>query len=162
NIITKHPDNAPIFSLDAFGTSWGEFNLDLGLKARISEKTSLLIGANYYNYNNPIDNNNDNFTDLTLQDRISIFQKWNFERKENRLFSIAARFYYEDRWGGEMQWNKSYRGGDEVYGESIYTTRYELLGSYQLPIKEKVLFSFSYTDHDQDSRYGNIPYLAQQ
>jgi outer membrane receptor for ferrienterochelin and colicins len=75
---------------------------------------------------------------------------------------MAGRFFYEDRWGGEMQWEKKYRGGNEVYGESIYTKRWELLGAYELPVKEKMLFSFSYTDHDQNSVYGNIPYLAKQ
>lgn len=162
NIITKHPDNAPLFSADVYGTTWSEYNIDLGFKAIISEKITFLTGANYYNYSHPIDNNNDNFTDVTLQDRVSLFQKWNFSRKENRLFSVAGRFFYEDRWGGEMQWNPSFRGGNEVYGESIYTTRWELLGSYQLPFEEKMLFSFSYTDHDQNSVYGDIPYLAQQ
>src|SRR5690606_31489321 len=162
NIITKHPDNAPAFSADVYGTTWSEYNIDLGFKAIISEKVTFLTGANYYNYSHPVDNNNDNFTDVTLQDRISLFQKWNFTRKENRLFSVAGRFFYEDRWGGEMQWNPNFRGGNEVYGESIFTTRWELLGSYQLPFEEKMLFSFSYTDHDQNSVYGDIPYLAQQ
>ncbi len=162
NIITKHPDNAPVFSADVYGTTWSEYNIDLGFKAVISEKVTFLTGANYYNYSHPVDNNNDNFTDVTLQDRVSLFQKWNFSRKENRLFSVAGRFFYEDRWGGEMQWNPSFRGGNEVYGESIYTSRWELLGSYQLPFEEKMLFSFSYTDHDQNSVYGDIPYLAQQ
>ncbi|MBC8643501.1 TonB-dependent receptor [Flavobacterium lindanitolerans] len=101
-------------------------------------------------------------TDVTLQHRISVFQKWNLGRKSNKLFSLAGRYFYEDRWGGEMQWEKKYRGGDEVYGESIYTKRYELLGAYELPVEEKMLFSFSYTDHDQNSVYGNTPYLAQQ
>ena len=32
NIITKRAELAPIVSVDAFGTSWGELNLDLGLK----------------------------------------------------------------------------------------------------------------------------------
>ncbi len=162
NIITKNPQNAPLFFADTYATNWGELNFDLGFKARIGKKASLLTGANYYNYSNPLDKNNDNFTDVTLQDRISVFQKWNFKRKENRVFSLAGRFFYEDRWGGEMQWDKNFRGGDEIYGESIYTRRWELLGSYQLPVKENVLFSFSYTDHDQNSVYGNIPYLAKQ
>ncbi|MBP8888104.1 MAG: TonB-dependent receptor, partial [Flavobacterium sp.] len=70
--------------------------------------------------------------------------------------------FYEDRWGGEMQWEKKYRGGNEVYGESIYTKRWELLGAYELPIAEKMLFSFSYTNHDQNSVYGDVPYLAKQ
>ena len=162
NIITKLPENAPRFFADGFATSWGEINLDTGFKANAGKKATILFGANYFKYDNPIDNNNDNFTDLTLQDRISIFQKWDFKRKNNRKFSLAGRYFYEDRWGGELQWNKGFRGGDEVYGESIYTSRFELLGNYQLPIKEKVNFQFSYSDHDQNSVYGNTPYLAQQ
>jgi outer membrane receptor for ferrienterochelin and colicins len=162
NIITKNPKNAASFSADVFTTTWGETNYDLGFKANVGKNTTLLTGINYFNYNNPIDNNRDNFTDLTLQDRISVFQKWNFGRKSNKLFSMAGRFFYEDRWGGEMQWEKKHRGGSEVYGESIYTKRWELLGAYELPVKEKMLFSFSYTDHDQNSVYGNIPYLAKQ
>lgn len=162
NIITKNPKNAPLFSADSFITSWGERNLDLGFKGNLGKSASVLTGVNYFNYSNPIDNNQDNFTDMTLQDRISVFQKWNFNRKSNKLFSMAGRFFYEDRWGGEMQWEKKYRGTDEVYGESIYTKRWELLGAYELPTVEKLLLSFSYTDHDQNSVYGNVPFLAQQ
>lgn len=162
NIITKNPKNAPLFSADAFTTDWGELNVDLGFTANIGKAATVLTGINYFHYNNPIDNNNDNFTDLTLQDRISVFQKWNINRKSNKLFSMAGRFFYEDRWGGEMQWQKKYRGGTEVYGESIYTKRWELLGAYELPIAEKMLLSFSYTDHDQNSVYGDVPYMAKQ
>ncbi|HRB71040.1 MAG TPA: TonB-dependent receptor, partial [Flavobacterium sp.] len=162
NIITKSPKNAPVFSADAFGTSWGELNTDLGFKSNIGKSVSFLTGVNYFNYSNPIDKNNDNFTDVTLQDRVSVFQKWNFNRKSNKLFSIAGRYFYEDRWGGEMQWEKKYRGGDEVYGESIYTKRWELIGAYELPVSEKMLLSFSYTNHDQNSVYGNSPFMAIQ
>ncbi|MGO4819966.1 MULTISPECIES: TonB-dependent receptor [unclassified Flavobacterium] len=162
NIITKNPSNAPLFSADSFVTDWDELNVDLGFKGNLGKTASVLTGVNYFNYSNPIDNNNDNFTDVTLQDRISVFQKWNFNRKSKKQLSLAGRFFYEDRWGGELQWEKKYRGGDEVYGESIYTKRWELLGAYELPTVEKMLFSFSYTDHDQNSVYGNIPYLAKQ
>lgn len=162
NVITKLPENAPIAFADSHINSWGELNIDAGFKTKVGEKATLLFGTNYFKYDNPIDNNNDNFTDVTLQDRISIFQKWNFKRPDNRKFSIAGRYFYEDRWGGEMNWNKRYRGGDEVYGESIYTARYELIGEYQLPVPENINFQFSYSDHDQNSVYGNTPYLAQQ
>ncbi|MEC7772829.1 MAG: TonB-dependent receptor [Bacteroidota bacterium] len=162
NIITKNALSAPEFFADGFATGWGEYNLDVGSKISVSDKTNLLLGLNYFNYDVPVDNNGDNFTDLTLQDRISIFQKWDFEREDNRLFSLAGRFFYEDRWGGEMQWTPEYRGGDEIYGESIYTRRWELLGKYQLPFKEKFLLSFSYNDHNQNSVYGDTEYLADQ
>ena len=162
NIITKNTRQAPIFSMDGFATSWGEYNLDAGGKINIGKKTNVLLGINYFNFNSKIDNNGDNFTDLTLQDRISVFQKWNFQRDENRVLSLAGRFFYEDRWGGELQWTPEYRGGNEIYGESIYTRRFEILGKYELPIKEKMMFSFSYTDHDQNSVYGDVAYLAKQ
>jgi len=162
NIITKNALSAPEFFADGFATGWGEYNLDVGSKISVGDKTNLLLGLNYFNYDIPVDNNGDNFTDVTLQDRISIFQKWNFERKDNRLFSLAGRFFYEDRWGGEMQWTPEYRGGDEIYGESIYTRRWEVLGKYQLPLEEKLLLSFSYNDHNQNSVYGDTEYLANQ
>lgn len=162
NIITKKPQNAPLLSADIFGTSWGEINTDLAAKFNVTKKAQSLLGLNYFNYQNPIDNNNDNFTDVTLQNRISVFNKWSFDRKDSRIFSLAGRYVYEDRWGGEMNWNKKYRGGDEVYGESIYTSRWELFGTYQLPVKEKIMFQFSANGHDQNSVYGNTPYMADQ
>src|SRR5690606_20656353 len=128
----------------------------------VGNNVQSLLGANYFNYQNPIDNNNDHFTDVTLQHRISLFNKWNFERNENRVFSFAARYIYEDRWGGEMNWAVPYRGGNEVYGESIYTKRWELFGTYQLPVKEHILFMFSANGHDQNSAYGNTSFLADQ
>nr|WP_236640863.1 TonB-dependent receptor [Allomuricauda alvinocaridis] len=162
NIITKNAITAPEFFADGFVTGWGEYNLDVGSKIQVGKKANMLLGINYFNYDVPIDNNGDNFTDVTLQDRISIFQKWDFERDNSRIFSIAGRFFYEDRWGGEMQWTPEFRGGDEIYGESIYTRRWEILGKYQLPIPEKMLLSLSYNDHNQNSVYGDTQYLADQ
>ncbi|RYG50961.1 MAG: TonB-dependent receptor, partial [Chitinophagaceae bacterium] len=162
NIITKNPKNAALFTADAFSTSWGEVNTDVSLKVNPSDKISIMTGINYFNYSNRIDNNGDNFTDVTLQDRVSIFQKYNVNRSSGKLLSIMARYFYEDRWGGEMNWNKTDRGSNRVYGESIYTNRWELIGSYELPLNEKMLLNFSYTNHDQDSFYGVTPYLAQQ
>jgi outer membrane receptor for ferrienterochelin and colicins len=162
NIITKKPQNAPMVSADVFGTSWGEYNADLGVKLNAGKKASVLTGINYFNFQNRVDKNKDNFTDMTLQNRISVFQKWNFQRKDNRLFSIAGRYMYENRWGGDLRWEKQFRGGDSIYGESIYTKRWEIIGNYQLPTKEKLMLSFSYNNHDQNSVYGKIPYIADQ
>lgn len=162
NIITQKPQNAARISADVMSTTWGEYNADLGFLVKAGRNARVLTGINYYNFQNRIDRNHDDFTDVTLQHRISVFQKWNFDRKENRLFSLAARYMYEDRWGGDRRWDKRFRGGDSIYGESIYTNRAELLGSYQLPLKEKFFFSFSFINHNQDSRYGTTAYIANQ
>lgn len=162
NVITKNPTTAPLFAADVMGSTWAELNVDASAKFKIKKATSLL-GINYFNYQNPIDNNKDNFTDVTLQNRISIFNKWNFERNQGRVASLAARYVYEDRWGGEMNYtNEKFRGTDSVYGESIFTNRAEIFGLYQLPVKEKIFTQFSYNAHIQDSYYGTTPYMADQ
>ncbi len=162
NIITKSPEKAPLFTANFMSTNWREHNLDIGAKIKIGKKTTSLSGINYFNYQNPIDKNNDRFTDVTLQHRISIFNKFNFTRKNNRAATIAGRYFYENRWGGDMRWNKNLRGTDSIYGESIYTKRWELIGNYQLPVQESMFFSFSATGHNQDSYYGATPYTGNQ
>lgn len=162
NIITKKPATGTALSADMMATSWQEINTDIGFTLKAGKQLAVITGISYFNYSKPIDKNNDRFTDITLQNRIALFQKWNLQRKNNRLFSIAARYYSEDRWGGDMRWTKAFRGGDSIYGESIYTNRKEFTGNYQLPLREKLLLSFSYTDHDQDSRYGATSYIARQ
>lgn len=162
NVITKKPTNAPLLSTDTFLSSWGELNLDVGLRYDISKKAQGLVGINYFNFQNRIDNNNDNFTDMTLQNRMSIFNKVTFERKSNKVFTIAGRYVYEDRWGGEMDWEKEFRGGNQIYGESIYTNRWETFGTYELPTPENIRFQFSANGHSQDSYYGETSYDAKQ
>ena len=162
NIITKKPSNSPMLFVDSFSSSWEEINTDIGFKYNASKKIQGLLGINYFNYQNIIDNNNDNFTDLTLQNRISIFNKLNIERSNNKLFTVAFRYVYEDRWGGETNWNKSFRGTDLVYGESIYTSRWETFGTYELPTTENIRLQFSANGHHQDSFYGTDSYKADQ
>ncbi len=163
NIITKDADKANLFNADLYTTTWLENNIDLAYKTKLNSKVSALFGINYFLFNNKQDKNNDNFTDVTLQDRISVFNKWNFKRNQNRLASFAARYVYEDRWGGEMQYNKKiHRGSDEVYGESIFTNRAEIIGMYQLPTTENIFTQFSYNYHQQNSFYGVDSYQAKQ
>tara|TARA_B110000967_G_scaffold105728_1_gene108469 strand:+ start:418 stop:2652 length:2235 start_codon:yes stop_codon:yes gene_type:complete len=162
NIITKKATNAPILSTDVLSTSWGEVNTDISMSYKVSEKVQGLLGVNYFNFQNRIDKNNDNFTDLTLQNRISIFNKINIERKSNKVFTIAGRYMYEDRWGGEMNWEREFRGGNQIYGESIYTNRWETFGTYELPTSEDISFQFSANGHYQDSFYGDTSYDAEQ
>ena len=156
NLITELPENSAKLAVESFVSGWGEVNTDLSYKYTLSKKTTALLGVNYFNYSNPIDKNEDGFTDLTLQNRISIFNKFSHANK----LSVATRFVYEDRWGGQMNWLPIHRGGDTVYGESIYTRRFEVFGKYQL--NKNLTFQFSFNDHNQNSAYGNTLFNAGQ
>lgn len=161
NIITKNPISTPRLNVDAFGTSVGEYNLDVSSGFKL-KKMNGLLGINYFNYTNKRDINNDNFTDVTLQDRISVFNKWALDRSSGKNASLATRYVYENRYGGELQWNNDYRGSDVYYGESIFTNRIEFIGNYELNSAPRLNLYFSYNFHNQNSYYGVVPYFAHQ
>ena len=162
NVITKRPEKAPLFSLDLMGTSWEEISLDASVKSSIGKRNQALTGVNAFLYDRPIDNNQDGLTDLALQQRVSIFQKIDFLQKNGKLLAIAGRLLWEDRWGGEMDWTPQERGGDQIYGESIQTQRWELFGTYDLPFLDNLKLQVSANGHRQDSFYGTTSYDANQ
>jgi outer membrane receptor for ferrienterochelin and colicins len=98
-----------------------------------------LLGVNVFHYDDPRDRNGDGFTDVTLQQRVSIFNKIAVQRRDRRVANLAGRYVHEDRWGGQMAWTPAFAGGDSIYGESIATRRWELIGQYQLPMPGTVM-----------------------
>lgn len=166
NIITKDPSKQPLFSADVMGTSHYESFGNFSLAPKIG-KSSGFIGLNYAYINDFDDRNGDGFGDNINLDRISLFSKWDIYRPSGKRFTISGKYYYEDRRNGVEQFleNRNYqklRGSSEIYGESIYTNRYELFGTYELPTVEKIRLDYSISTHDQDSYYGADYYQASQ
>ncbi len=162
NIITKDPGSKNSLGFEQTASSYGELTTDVAAMFKVGKARSLL-GVNLFSMNQRIDRNNDLFTDVSLQNRLSIFNKWTFSRKNQLPASLAWRYLYEDRWGGQMNWQQKYRGSDQVYGESIYTNRFELLGNYGFKIQSQEFhIDLSYNAHQQNSYYGTTFYDAMQ
>jgi outer membrane receptor for ferrienterochelin and colicins len=159
NIITRSVKSAPVFSADVMTNSWRERQVDLTGAVR-HKKLHGLFGVHHYSYDHPMDQNRDGFTDLSLQNRWSLFSKWRWEGEAGKTAESSLRFYQEDRWGGQLNWTPEFRGSDSIYGERIATRRWEWLGKYAF--STPLQFSWSYTGHHQDSYYGNTPFLADQ
>lgn len=110
-----------------------------------------------------VDQNEDLFSDIVLRDRISVFS---FSENKEKQWSIGGKYYFEDRRNGVLEYvkDRSYkqlRGNEEIYGESIYTNRWELFGDKKFansPFK----LQFSASQHWQDSYYGDTFYEAEQ
>ncbi|GAA4451103.1 TonB-dependent receptor plug domain-containing protein [Rurimicrobium arvi] len=162
NIITKKVSAAPRLSIDMYGTSWLESNTDIATRFRIGKKIQSLLSANYYRFQTPTDHNRDGFTDMPLQNRVSLFNKWSFARKQNKVAEIALRCLQEDRWGGQTFWKPYMRGTETAYAEQITTKRWESIAQYEWPLKEKIKSQLSYNWHDQNSMYGTTAFVARQ
>lgn len=162
NIITKDAYSVGKFAADISATSLGEMNADISTGIH-TKKANAIVGVNLFNYWTKQDINQDNFTDVTQQRRLSVFNKWDFERDNKLPFSISARYMAENRWGGELNWDKAYRGSDSIYGESIVTNRFELTGVYGLKAgKNDMSLDYSYSYHNQKSFYGTTVFDAIQ
>lgn len=167
NIITKHPKDQPLLDVNVMGTTHGEVFGDIAISNQIGKKLHVSNGVTVAYVNIYNDDNDDGFGDFVSIDRVSVFSKWQLERKENRRFSLMAKYYYEDRRNGVEEYleNRAYRnirGNDSIYGESIYTHRAEVFGTYDLPTSEKFWVDYSFSYHNQNSVYGSDFYIAQQ
>lgn len=165
NVITKRPAQMPLLTIDAFATSHLENNVDFAFSPRTKDFQTMFTGNYYYN-NQFLDNNNDNFADVTLNNRLALFNRWSFLRRNNKRFELSGKYYYENRVGGEREFiegnREQLRGSDIAYGESIYTRRTELIGTYEFQLPQKIRADFSYSHHDQNSYYGTTSYQANQ
>ena len=163
NIITKNPKNQKEILGDISGNSYGELNIDAASSFVINKKINALIGINGFLFNSRHDINQDGFIDRALTDRFSLFNKFSFQRNDNKSSQFAYRVLYEKRTGGAMNFKDDLRGSDSIYGESIHTKRAEIIGNFDLPIKnEDFKLQYSLNIHNQNSFYGNNPYFATQ
>ena len=166
NIITKDPAKQPLLSADIMGTSHLESFGSVAAAPKFGN-TAGYIGVNWAYLNDFDDWNGDGFGDGVNMDRLSVFSKWNIHRKNNRKFTLAGKYYYEDRRNGVEAFlrDRAYRtlrGSSDIYGESIYTERAELFGTYAFDGAENWVLDFSASHHDQDSYYGDASYTATQ
>ena len=66
----------------------------------------------------------------------------------------------EDRRNGVKEYlrNNNYkkiRGDSKIYGESIYTTRFELFGKYEFELTEGVEKNYTWSKHEQNNDNGD-------
>ncbi len=129
----------------------------------LSDNTSTSLTAEYQANAYRTDLNNDGFMDVPLYRRFSLMNAWTLTGNgwDMQLF---GRYFYENRTGGQMDWQPSDRGGNKVYGESIFTHRAEVFGTAERELSDlwKLQVRLSAIGHYQDSQYGVANYTANQ
>ncbi|MGA9270444.1 MAG: TonB-dependent receptor [Lutimonas sp.] len=166
NVITKNPAEQPMFSADVMTTTMEEVFANIAFAPELG-KSNGYVGLNVNYVNNFQDINEDGFGDGVNTDVISLFSKFNIYRPSDKIFTLAAKYYYEDRRNGVEAFVKDrayrqLRGDDEIYGESVYTNRVELFGTYALNTSKSMKVDYSLSNHLQDSYYGSDRYEASQ
>ncbi len=162
NVVTKSPVHAPRFELNSFLSSQLERNSDVSY-AYAGKMLSMMGSLAWFDFDRNIDRNLDGFTDVARADRKTFFLKSAYHPGEKLLLNSGVRFYTEERWGGQLNWNTGYKGSDSVYGEWIDTRRFEAFSSLLNNISAgKIKTDASAVYHIQESFYGSNSFNASQ
>ncbi|HRP08600.1 MAG TPA: TonB-dependent receptor plug domain-containing protein, partial [Gemmatimonadales bacterium] len=154
NVISRDPRTAPAWSLNSSATSHGQLSADAMVRPLIGDGRLLAAASGSWN-DRFIDGNGDGFSDLPLTTRLSGFLKWSDGTVSARRADLMARYWYEDRFGGVEAWTSADRGSSTIYGESITTRRWELIGGFRPePFGVPLRIDAALSGHHQDSYYG--------
>ena len=126
-----------------------------------------IIGLHSTQPANKIDRNNDNFLDLPLTTKYSLYNKWIYGLENNKNFysSTSIRFLTENKVGGELDFDENiHLGGNEFYGQVVDYNQFEIntKNSYQLNDKNVILAQAFFTLQDQNAIYGTTEYVVDQ
>lgn len=159
NIITRKPSSGKKISAELLNTGMGELTTSVQWNIP-GKKVHALYSASMFRMQERHDVNRDGFTDIPLQQQQAFLGKWIFNSGKLRTPTLAFRFVNETRWGGQLNWNRHYRGSDQIYGETIQTNRAELMG--QLPLQNHFTIDGSWVLHNQSGFYGITKFDASQ
>ncbi len=162
NIISRDPRMTPAWSFNSSASSHGQLSADAMVRPDFANGRLLTAVTGSWN-DRFVDGNRDGFSDLPLTTRLSGLIKWSDGTASERKIDLLARYWYEDRFGGVEAWTTRHRGSSEIYGESIRTNRWELIGGFRPTLLGAGFrIDAAVSGHDQDSWYGDSPYAATQ
>jgi len=166
NVEYKKPESNEKFFLNIFGNSnlRLEANADGAIKINDKLSTSLLVHA--ATFQNKFDRNDDGFMDLPKITTVTVMNRWDYIVHEKWVSRLGVKFLYEDRNGGQMDFDKSTWNTDTTgisndskkYGIGVKTNRLEAFwknGTFMGEGgKSSLGLIISAINHQQDAFYG--------
>lgn len=112
------------------------------------------------------DMNKDGFLDNPLGNQIGIINRWQYNNPKGYEGQFGVRFLYEDKQGGQVNFDPKNKANSPYYGVGINTRRYEAWSKTGYVFKEKKYQSIGLqlngSKHTQNSYLGNTIYDADQ
>ena len=167
NIEYLSPEKADPFFVNAFADNDGRFELNTINNIKINDKLSDLIFFNASYNNRKNDHNSDGFLDQPRLRSINMMNKLMYHSGKNLEGQFIVRALYEDRVGGQVDFDKDTdKLNTNSYGALFTTKRIETILKTGLIFPETPWKSIGWQNafivHDLNSSIGLRSYLAQQ
>jgi outer membrane receptor for ferrienterochelin and colicin len=167
--ITVYPregQTADPFSADLLINSFNEKHSNIGI-AHQKNQWNNFLGIHASLPGDKFDRDKDNFLDLPLLTRYSVYNKWRYRNENENGWStfVSGRLTDEERIGGQVNFIPlTDAGSTDHYGQMVSFMQSELMNKtgYRFNQNSKISLYGSLVNHNQESWFGVLNYKAKQ
>lgn len=164
NVELKASEDSERLFLNAYGNSFGETQLNANWSKK-GKRWSSMLAAHTTQAARRVDRDKDNFLDLPLLTRYSLWNKWQYRDAGEWGWhaTIGARIVNEERVGGQMDFAPDNDvAPTAAYGQLVRFTQPDVWSKvgYRFDDYHHIVAMVSGFYHSQESRYGTLRYDA--
>lgn len=176
NVELQKPDTDEKLYLNTYLNSFGRGEINLNLAHKLSEKWSTGLLTHGSTLRSRIDKNGDGFLDLPLYTQYNGINRWKYQGSK-MMAQFGVKALYEDRLGGQKDFERQMKGTMQSYGFGARVNRYEFFSKIarlfpDRPYKglglilnaslhdSKSYFGLANYDGKQKTLYGNLIYQS--
>lgn len=166
NVMPQSSSKSVPLLVNAYLNSFGENHYTVN--ARFGKKKwNNLVSAHVVQPAQRWDRDQDQFMDLPLLTRYSLYNKTSFGNENAKGFyaHLSGRLLWEQRVGGQMNFSINRDLGSEtVYGQKVQYQQgdVQLKTGYRFNSKQRIAFTGNTFQQNQNSWFGTVSYLAKQ
>ncbi|HEY0355459.1 MAG TPA: TonB-dependent receptor, partial [Flavisolibacter sp.] len=166
NVELRKPQTSEQLYLNGYVNSMGKTDINLNWAHKINSKwsTGLLLHDDFL-YSKQ-DFNRDGFRDLPTGNQFNGVHRWQYLGDNGLIAHFGVKALFDNKTGGQMEFDKADKYSNNIYGLGIKTSRYEVFGKlgYVFPeaMHKSIGVQLSAFDHKQLSYFGLNDYKAKQ
>jgi outer membrane receptor for ferrienterochelin and colicin len=167
NVEQKKPDGQEKLFFNGYANMHGRLEGNFNSSIKLNDRWSTAVLGHVQNMSNKTDNNGDGFLDQPLVELYALMNRWKYDNKKNLHAQFGIKALYEDRQGGQVDYNSAEKTVSPVhYGIGVETRRLEAFSKtayiFQSRPGTNIAFINSFIHHDLNSFYGLNDYDARE
>ena len=150
--------------INTYASINGRLEINSHFNTKLNEKWSTGLYIHGDRRGDKFDNNKDSFLDLPVGNQINLMNRWQYVNSEKGLISfLNIRYLNDEKQSGQIQYDpKIHKFSSMWWGSEVDTKRFDFSGKMgyvnpQIPY-QSLGFQFAYSDHNQNSYFGNRIY----
>jgi len=167
NIDVKKPENSEKLYFEYFTNDYLKQEANLNTSFKINDKLHSIVLLHGATVKQKVDRNNDSFLDVPLSNLIIASNRYLYNNNEKVRSRFGVDVIYEDRIGGQNDFNKDHDlGTTNFYGAVINTKRIQLFENTGFSVNpnknSSIGINANFVYHEHISQFGLRQYNATQ